>query len=181
MWHPLFSLSPTTLGWLFIILLIATVLLFLRLETLGRRLKTSVAPLGITSLEMSRSSSHSAAIIDSWDEDAREDARRHLCLDFFFIPVYTTALAILGLMSARWFADKGLTGLSTLAMWLAWGQWIAGLFDYASSSTLLRILQMHPDIPERLPNLAGWCARAKFFLIFAAVLCSLFGLMTSLT
>lgn len=181
MWHPLLFFSPTQLGWLFFILLVATVLMFLRLESLGRRLKTAAAPLGIVSLDMSLSSRESRNIIDSWDDQAREDARRHLCLDFFFIPVYTTALAILGIMSARWFAEKGLTGMSTFAMWLAWGQWIAGLFDYAGSSTLLRVMQMYPDIPERLPNLAGWCSRIKFLLIFAAVLCCVFGLMTSLT
>lgn len=181
MWHPLLFFSPSQLGWLFFILLVATVLMFLRLESLGRRLKTAAAPLGIVSLDMSLSSRESRNIIDSWDEQAREDARRHLCLDFFFIPVYTTALTILGIMSARWFAEKGLTGMSSFAMWLAWGQWIAGLFDYAGSSTLLRVMQMHPDIPDRLPSLAGWCSRIKFLLILAAVLCCVFGLMTSLT
>lgn len=181
MWHPLLTFSPTALGWLFVVLLIGTVVLFLRLETLGRRLKTSAAPLGIVSLDMSLSSRESESIIASWDDEAREDARRHLCLDFFFIPIYTTALAILGLMSSRWFAEKGLMGMSSLSMWLAWGQWVAGLFDFAGTSTLLRILQMYPDIPDRLPGLAGWCARVKFFLILAALLFSLFGLVTSLT
>lgn len=181
MWHPLLSLTPTVQGWLFLVLLIGTVLLFLRLENLGRRLRTSTAPMGIVSLDMSLSSRESESIIDSWDDEAREDARKHLCMDFFFIPIYSTALAILGVMSARWFGAKGLTMLSSLAIWLAWGQWIAGLLDFAGSSTLLRTLQMYPEIPERLPNVSGWCARLKFFLILAAILCSLFGLVTSLT
>ncbi len=181
MWHPLLQLSPVALGWLFVVLLIGSVLLFFRLESLGRRLKTTVAPLGIATLGMSLSARESESIIDSWDEDARDDARRYLCLDFFFIPIYTTALTILGLMSSIWFTRKGLAGLSTLAMWLAWAQWIAGLFDYAATSTLLRILQMYPEIPDRLPTLAGRCARIKFFLILASVVCSLFGLAVSLT
>lgn len=181
MWHPLLTFSPTALGWLFFVLIVGTVVLFLRLETLGRRLKTSVAPLGIVSLDMSLSSRESEAIIDSWDEDAIEDARRHLCLDFFFIPVYSTALAILGIMSARWFGEKGLHWLSSLSMWLAWGQWVAALFDFAGTATLLRILQMYPEVPERLPQMSGWCARIKFFLILAAVICCLFGLVTSLS
>jgi len=160
MWHPLLTFSPTALGWLFFALLVGTIVLFLRLETLGRRLKTS---------------------IDSWDEEALEDARRHLCLDFFFIPIYSTALAILGILSARWFGEKGLYWLSSLSMWLAWGQWVAALFDFAGTATLLRVLQMYPEVPERLPQLSGWCARIKFFLILAAVICCLFALVTSLT
>ncbi len=181
MWHPLDLISPTALGWLFLVLLVVSVALFLRLDALGRRLKTTMAPLGIVSLEMSVSADESRAIIESWDEQARDDARRHLCLDYFFIPVYSTALAMLGVMSARWFAGKGLDGLAALAMVLAWGQWVAGLFDFTENSTLLRILAMYPDIPDQLPRLAGWCARIKFLLIFLAVLCCLVGLVTSLT
>jgi hypothetical protein len=181
MWHPLTELSSGALGWLLLALMVTAVLLFVRLESLGRRLKTGPAPLGIVSFEMAMSGEESRDIIDSWDEQARDDARQNLCLDYFFIPVYTTALAIMGVMSSQWFATKGLTGMSHLAMWLAWGQWIAGLFDFAENSILLRILDMYPTIPDRLPKVAGWCARIKFLLIFLAGLCCAFGLVASLT
>ncbi len=180
MWHPLSALSPSLLGWLLLFLLVFAVLMFVRLESLGRRLKTGSAPLGIISLEMSLTAEQSESIIDSWDADAREDARKHLCLDYFFIPIYTTALAILGILSRHWFLDKGLTGMASLAVVLAWAQWVAGLLDFAENSTLLRILNMYPTIPERLPRIAGWCARTKFLLILLSILCCLFGLVASL-
>ena len=137
--------------------------------------------MGIVSLEMCLSSEESQAIVDSWDDDAREDARRYLCLDYFFIPLYSTALAILGIMAAGWFNSRGIHTMAKISMILAWGQWVAGLFDFTENSTLLRILMMHPDIPDGLSKLAGWSARIKFLLIIMAVLCCLFGLVTSLS
>ena len=180
MWHPLEYFSRGALGWLLMALMAFTIVLYLRLQSLGRRLKNTVAPLGIVSLEMCLSSEESRSVIDSWDDEAREDARRLLCLDYFFIPIYTTAMAIVGVISSGWFYSKGLSGMGSIAMFLAWGQWVAGLFDFAENSALLRILSMHPDIPEGLPQLAGWSARIKFLLIIMAVLCCLFGLVTSL-
>ena len=181
MWHPLNTLEPTTLGWMLALLIIAAVLLFVRLASLTRRLKTGMAPLGIVSLEMSLSSGESRRIIDSWDKQARADARQHLCLDYWFIPIYSTALAIVGLLSAGWFAERGMENLSWLAMLLAWGQWAAAMFDFTQNSTMLRILQMHPDIPERLTRLTGLCARLKFLLIMGAVVCCFFGLVTRIS
>ena len=181
MWHPLSEVHPTTLIWLLAILALATAILFVRLGTLARRLKTTAAPLGIVSLEMSLSSGESRRIIDSWDGPAREDAKQHLCLDYWYIPIYTTALAIVGLFSAGWFAERGMENLSWLAMLLAWGQWAAGMFDFAQNSTMLRILQLHPDIPDRLTRLTGLCARLKFLLVMAAVVCCFFGFVTRVT
>ena len=181
MWHPLEYFSRGALGWLLLALMAFAIVLYLRLQSLGRRLRNATAPLGIVSLEMCLSSEESRGIIESWDEDAREDARRMLCLDYFFIPIYTTAMAILGVLASRWFAAKGLSSMGTIAMYLAWGQWLAGLFDFTENSALLRILSMYPDIPDGLTQLAGWSARIKFLLIIMAVLCCLFGLVTSLT
>ncbi len=181
MWHPLIHMAPGSLGWLLLFLLVIAIIIYVRLETWGRRLRNSAAPMGIVSLEMCLAAEESESIIDSWDDLAREDARRYLCLDYFFIPVYSTAMATLGVMSARWFADKGLDGMAWFAILLAWGQWVAGLFDFTENSALLRILQMYPDIPDGLTRLAGWSARMKFLLITLAVLCCMFGLLTSVT
>ncbi len=181
LWHPLLALSPAGLGWLLVVLLAGSAVLFVRLEAVGRRLRTDTAPLGIVSLELCLSVEESRAVIESWDEAARVDARTYLCWDYFFIPLYTTALAILGIMASRWFAAKGLDGLATLAMILAWGQWIAGLFDFTENSTLIRILSMHPTIPPALPRLAGWCARMKFLCVLLGLLCCLMGLVTAAT
>ena len=136
--------------------------------------------MGILSLEMSLTAEECQDIIESWDSEAREDARRHLCWDYFLIPFYTTALAILGIMAATWFEDKGLPSMASIAIALAWGQWIAGLFDFTENSTLLRILSMHPTIPRRLPPLAGWCARIKFLFVLLGILSALVGMLVSL-
>jgi hypothetical protein len=180
MWHPLAGFQPETLTWLFMLLLIATVLFFFWLESTGRRLRTAEAPLGIVSLELADTPERARQIIDSWGETARDAARRNLSMDFVFIPLYTTLLAVAGIMASRWFVAGGYVWMGNLAVALAWGQWIAGLFDAAENCALLRTLQVHPDIPDGLPQMSSWCARIKFLLIIAAVFFSLFGLATSL-
>ncbi len=179
MWHPLAEFSPTGLMWLFMAALIGTIFLFFALESSARRLRTSVAPRGIASLETADTQQQCRQIIDSWDDVAVESARRNLTLDFFFIPFYTTLLAILGVLAARWFATREMFWMSDLAMVLAWAQWLIALFDVASNSALLRTLQVYPDVPDHLPQMSTWCARLKMFMIGMAIFFGFFGLVSS--
>lgn len=180
MWHPLNALEPQTLGWWLAVLLLFSVLLFLRLESTGRRLRTDVAPLGMVSLALSLSADESERILESWDTDGRETARRLLIMDYWFIPLYSTTLTILGLFAARWFDQRGQSLLRDLALYLTWGQWLAGLLDFAENTTLLRIVHSYPAVPEPLPRLAGWFSRLKFLLIFLALAVCAFALMSML-
>ncbi|HEY6563645.1 MAG TPA: hypothetical protein VIY86_04075, partial [Pirellulaceae bacterium] len=140
--------------------------LFLRLENVGRRLRTAPAPWGMVSLAMSLSSDESERILESWEPEGREAARRHLLLDYWFIPLYSTTLTVLGLLAARWFGDRGGNAMRDIALLLTWGAWLAGLLDFAENTTLLRIVHAYPSVPEPLTRLAGWFTRFKFLLIF---------------
>ncbi len=180
LWHPLQWMTTAGLGWTMLACGFGSILFLLRLEGSARRLRTPAAPRGIGSLELSLSSFESRQMIDSWTNENRELARRHLCLDYWFIPVYTSALAMLGLLAARWFDQQGSTQLAWLATILAWGQWGAGLFDFTQNSTLLRILQTYPEIPAGLPAIAGWCARLRLLLITLATIAVVFVVTTRL-
>lgn len=180
MWHPLNLLSDNAQWWLFIILLLPSVMLLFRQAGLGRALRNAIAPLGILSLEMSLSPAKSCQIIDSWSDESRERARRHVCADYWFIPVYTTVLALLAIWSAAWFAEQGSDRLATFTLWLAWIPWIAGLFEFAGNSALLRMLMMHPDVPGRLSRLVGWSARFKLGMIFVTLMCCMLIVITRL-
>lgn len=181
MWHPFLSFDGQVLAWLFGVLAIASMLLMLRLESSGRRLRNATAPLGLVSLGMSLSPEESEQIIESWSDDRREEARLHLATDYWLIPVYTTALSILGVFAARWFATKGMHWMSVLSIALAWGQWVIGLLDVAENSALLRILQMYPEIPDGMTRLVSTFSRLKMFLIVAAIVATFFFLATMLS
>jgi len=180
-WHPFIDWSMSTLGWTLTVFVILTIVCFVVLESMARRLITAAAPMGIVSFELAATAEESREIVASWDEGTREIARQNLWWDYLFIPLYTTTLAILGIMSAHWFTSRGLHGLSNLAILLAWGQWLAGLLDFAENSALLRALELYPEIPEGLPRLSSTCARCKFVLVVLAAVCCFFGLMLSLS
>ncbi len=173
-WHPFENLSMYALSWLGGLLSVAAVFLMIRLESLGRRLRTTAAPQGIVSLEMALSATESRHMISSWTPDVRNEAKLQLVFDYWFIPAYTTILAIVGMIAARWFEAKQLHTLSHLAIILSWGQWVVGLVDFAENSALLRMLQTYPEVPESLTHFVGGLARLKIFLFLAAVVAAMF-------
>jgi hypothetical protein len=161
--------------------LIGTGFVFVGLESLGRRLRTNVAPRGIASLESADTPEVCQRIMASWDDLSLDAAEQHLSLDFVFIPLYTTLLAVVGIAASRWFTASGLVWLSGLAIVLAWTQWLIGLLEIASNCAMMRTLQVNPDVPEGLPRLSAWCTRIKVFLLFMAGFLGIFGLLSSFT
>ncbi len=169
MWHPLLYLDDSSLIWTFIVLAIGSVLLSVHLANGARRLRNPSAPLGLVSLSMSLSPEESCQIIQSWSEDRRDEARQHLVLDYWLIPAYTTALAILGVLAAQWFAEKNYDWLTAISLILAWAAWGMGLLDIAENSTLLRMLQMYPEIPDSITRLGSRLSRIKVLLLIMAI------------
>lgn len=178
-WHPFLSIANESLTWWFIATLIGSGFCFFFLNATGRRLRTAAAPMGIVSLAMSETGSQSRRVISSWDDTAQDDAWRNLSLDYIFIPLYTTALALISIKAAHWFTDTGALWMSNLTIAFAWGAWLAGLLDVAENSALLRSLQVYPDVPDGLARMASWCARLKFLLIGMAALMALFGFVST--
>ena len=80
----------------------------------------------------------------------------------------------------RLFATKEMHWMSVLALSLAWGQWVIGLLDLAENSTLLRILQTYPEIPDGMTRLMGTFSRLKVFLILMAIIGTIFVAATML-
>ena len=178
-WHPFLTVTQESLSWWFIVTLVSSGFCFFFLSATGRRLRTSEAPMGIVSLAMSDTGSRSRRVISSWDAGAQQDAWRNLSLDYVFIPLYTTALAILAIKTSHWFAESNAIWMSNLAIALAWGAWLAGILDVGENSALLRSLQVYPDVPDGLAQLASWCARVKFLLLGMAALLTLVGFVTT--
>lgn len=89
--HPLEAISPGSRPAVLAALLFATLGV---LRAMTAPLKTSAAPRGIISLEMSGTEKKAKEILRSWDAGQRRSARRNVRLDFAFLLCYSTLLSL---------------------------------------------------------------------------------------
>jgi hypothetical protein len=139
----------------------------------GSVLRTDAAPGGIISFELARDEGAVRAILDSWEDKAEEQAKIsagfNLGLDFLFIPAYSTTIALgiiwltVLLFSRPW--------ITKLALFLAWGQWIAAALDVIENVALYQMLLEGPS--TFLAQLASTCAMVKFALVILGLVYAL--------
>jgi hypothetical protein len=93
-----------------------------------------------------------------------------LGLDYLFMPIYATALALGILLAAGkhggWFAAFG--------AWLGWGAYAAMLFDAAENYALARMLLVN-QVWSPYPEVAAFCASVKFLLLILGLFFALAG------
>lgn len=136
------------------------------------RLRTEAAPWGIVSFELAGTGARARGILESWDEAARINAAFILGIDYLFLVVYASGLALVCVMGADALKKRGLPG-AALGAPLGWGQWLAGLLDATENAALLGVLR---GFDEALwPQLARLCAQAKFGLVGVGIA---YGLVT---
>ncbi|WP_437731826.1 hypothetical protein [Sorangium sp. So ce1335] len=136
------------------------------------RLRTEAAPWGIVSFELAGTTARARRIVESWDDAARLNAAFSLGIDYLFLAVYASGLALACVMAADALRKRGLPG-AALGAALGWGQWLAGLLDATENAALFGILR---GCDEALwPPLARWCALAKFCLVGAGITVGLVG------
>ena len=188
MTHPLDFIPSDKRKLVFFAFLAGTLILFAVFRVLDTPLQTSAAPKGIVSFELAGTAFQAQAIIDSWHEMAYmissvegepvpgfvsrafSFAAFGLGLDYLFMPVYATALALGILLSAgrheHWFA--------TFGTWLGWGAYAAALFDAVENYALARMLLMN-QVWSPYPEVAAFCASVKFGLLSLGLVYALVG------
>ena len=123
----------------------------------------------IVDFELAGTVDKATAIINAWDTQDKVRAGFSLGFDFLYMPVYSTLIALVCvwgagvLMSMRW----RVTGLA-----LAWGLWVAALFDAVENFALAMLLFGTPAAPYS--QVAQICAMLKFGLIMLGLV---FGVM----
>ncbi len=172
--HPFQSITGRQCKLLFWFLLLSTVLLMFILNIIGAPLINSAAPSGIVSFELAGNPGNSEKILASWNQEARMHAALSLGLDYLFMVAYAAAISLgcvwaaEGIRSRRW-------PLSSLGIYLAWGQWLAAVLDAVENIGLIVILFFQVVSPW--PEIARWCAIFKFALIFLGLVYALYGLV----
>jgi hypothetical protein len=164
--HPLAAIAAVYRPKALVALVVATGLLILALNVFGAPLRTGVAPAGIISFEFAGDPETAQRIVDSWSPTARIWAGFNLGLDYLFMIVYSTtiALGIVWITQDRSSARR----IGWLALVLAWGQWLAAGLDGVENAALMTSLVRPPVAP--FPQIAWWSAALKFALVAAGIL-----------
>ena len=170
--HPLDTIKTGQRARVFIPLLLGTLAVGAVLGAVNEPLRTSAAPSGIISYEFSNTVAGARAILESWDPAARVYAGFSLGLDYLYMVLYSTTIALACLWAASVLSMRGWP-LASVGAWLAWGQWAAALLD-AVENTALWILLVGP-VTDPWPAVAALCAAPKFVLVFAGLLYALLG------
>lgn len=139
---------------MFLVLLAATAVLSAVMKTTGPSSPT------IIDFELAGSVAAASGIINAWDAVARMQAAFNLGIDYLYMPLYSTTIALAclwgaGVLSARvW---------NTAGVLLAWGLWLAALLDAVENVALT--VMLFGSIVFPYPQIAQVCAICKFGLV----------------
>jgi hypothetical protein len=154
----------------------ATAVVMVAMWLIDQPLRTAAAPHGIVSFELAGDVATAQLMLDSWDTRARAAAGLSLGLDYLFLVLYSTTLALACRRIAGRFAARG-SALAGIGFALAWGQWIAAACDGVENFALIRMLLDGARAPW--PTVAWWFASVKFGLLGLGFAYLLNGLVTT--
>lgn len=167
--HPLEAISPDKRARVFGPLLIATLLITFAFRFIGPAAPT------IIDFEFAGTVTKATDIITAWTPVERIHAGFSLGFDFLYMPVYSTTIAL----ACVWAAGVFRSGAGkTIGLALAWGLWLAAMFDALENLALMGNLFGSPIEP--LPALAALCATLKFGLIVLGLLVVVGGVIARL-
>lgn len=148
------------------ILLLAGIALMRYLDSF---LITDVCPSGIVSFELAKESHLSAAMINSWDPQAKTAAGMSMGFDFLFLLIYASFLSMLIFtVNSRFSAN-----FNSLYKWMIAVPFIAAFFDVIENIALVKLLL--GDIQQRWSVVAYYSAMIKFGILFLVILYILIG------
>jgi hypothetical protein len=157
--HPLAAIPSDKRTRVFVPLLIATLVITFLFRFIG-----PVQPT-IVDFELAGSVPKAQAIIDAWSETDRIRAGFSLGFDYLYMPLYSTTIALAGILAAGVLRRKA---WRTSGLLLAWGLWVAALCDATENLALYTELLGNNVAPY--PQVAQICATIKFGLIVLGLL-----------
>lgn len=175
--HPLNALG-TKKGLYLGVMFLLTLAMMVIMNLIGAPLINETAPLGIISYEFAGDVPTAQAIIDSWHPDAQMSASLSLGLDYLFLVVYSSAIALGCLWSGELLRQINWP-LGGIAVLLAWLLWFAAIADAIENYALIRML--FDSVVSPLPEVAMISAGIKFGLIFAGLVYFMYGLVSWIT
>jgi hypothetical protein len=157
--HPLATIPVDKRSRVFVPWLIATLLMTFLFRFIGP------AKPSIVDYELAGSVSKATEIINAWNENDRIRAGFSLGIDYLYMPVYSTTIALACVWGAGVLKNKS---WRTIGILLAWGLWAAAVFDAIENLGLVVSLFGSPVAPW--PLVSQVCATLKFTLIIVGLL-----------
>ena len=129
-------------------------------------LTNDVAPNGIVSFELAKELEVSKNILNSWDTHAKTSAGMSMGLDFLFLIIYASFIALLmhKLNESVWQNTK----IYKLVIILMYGVFLAALFDAIENFALIKLLL--GDLQQHWSSVAFYFASVKFALLIFGIL-----------
>lgn len=164
MWHPLQEFPARAELPLFLLLLFLTAGLIAVLVWTLRGERHS-----IVALELAGTVGKARQIISCWEASgARGRALLNVYLDFPFLVVYSTAIALCCVLASEVFQARA-QWMVVIGVALAWAQWLAALLDAVENAALLKML--HGSVlRDPWPRIVRWSAFGKFAIVLVGFL-----------
>lgn len=146
----------------------ATLVLWLALLMLDKGLQGERGPLGgIVALQLAGSLDAVGQLLALWGGSGKVLAAFQLGIDYLFIVLYTTAIA-LGCAVVLSDASQNFRFVRGLCTAIAWGVVVAGMLDALENAALIKLLVGPTN--AALPLIATTFAALKFLLLAAAII-----------
>jgi hypothetical protein len=149
-----------------------TIVLMIIFGISGAPLTTTVAPYGVVSFELAGSVEKTDLILSSWDAAAHLRAAFGLGLDYLFMAVYASTIA-LGCGIAAQVMKRTEWPLGSWGSILSWAVILAAILD--SIENLALTMLIFGSLASPWPEIARWCAILKFVLIFIGIVYVIYG------
>lgn len=162
--HPLAPFLGPSFGGVFTLLMLLTVALSGILRAADSALRTEAALYGMLSLEFALTLSQARSIVESWGAAAQVQAAFSLGLDFLYLVVYSSTLAL----AVLW------TSVRTERLkWIRWGDrlaWLPGIAALADAVENVALYQvLVGSFWPGWPPIVWGCAVLKFGMLAASV------------
>ncbi|PIE31467.1 hypothetical protein CSA56_18250 [candidate division KSB3 bacterium] len=165
--HPFTRLPPSEQKKVSLILILCSIAVMAVLTVLGEPLHTQNAPLGIVSFELAKTPVKARQMIAEWGATGQIIAAFHLGLDYLFLLLYSSALALgCALIVDKTAQRRSLYDVAGIV--LSWSQFGAAGLDSIENAALMNLLSGAQW--SGWPGLA-WCCACVKFLIVCAGLC----------
>lgn len=164
--HPFEAMRFGTASIVLVLLVAIALLIAWQLNQIGKPLTIpEIAPQGILSLEFAFTAEKAKGIVEAWSKvNALDRAIKLQWIDFLFMAAYSTALSLACIWSTKLLPgfDSRWLGAGIV---LAWGQWVAAIFDAIENLCLFPFLYGTAKDGVPLALVASLSAGLKFGLI----------------